>query len=180
LPNLLLRLARRRLPISHRDELYEEWSAELQVALYDTDSKYLARLVLATRYALGLLIAARRIANDLGPARSPATSDPWLDHLLILQDRRRALLRTAAEFRRRHYEWCFDLEAACQEPGNLEDEGVQLAKAMAQLEDYMLETEELSPWGTLRGGLLFPDEPEDKHARAFLNNFLDPASPAFS
>jgi hypothetical protein len=38
LPGLMLRLARRRLPVDGRDDLYEEWSAELHIALHETEA----------------------------------------------------------------------------------------------------------------------------------------------
>ena len=68
-PGWLLRLARRRLPLTSRDTLYDEWAAELHAALHDMDSRPLSRLVLGIRYAAGLLRTARRVANELGPAR---------------------------------------------------------------------------------------------------------------
>jgi hypothetical protein len=68
-PSWLLRLARRRLPLSSRDTLYDEWAAELHAALHGMDSRPLSRLVLGIRYAAGLLRTARRIARELGPAR---------------------------------------------------------------------------------------------------------------
>lgn len=68
-PGWLLRLARRRLPLSSRDTLYDEWAAELHAALHGMDSRPLSRLVLGLRYAAGLLRTGRRVANELGPAR---------------------------------------------------------------------------------------------------------------
>lgn len=129
---LLLRLARRRLPNGHRDELYAEWAAELQIALHHSEGTYLSRLMLGIRYAAGLLITAPQIARDLGRVRSSdintITADPWLDQLLGLQDRRRALLRRASEFRQRHLEWCFDWDAFCREPHNLDEDGANLLR----------------------------------------------------
>lgn len=69
LPGLMLRLARRRLPAGDRDELYDEWTAELHVALYFTEGRPLSRLLLGIRYSAGLLRTARRIADELGPTR---------------------------------------------------------------------------------------------------------------
>ena len=57
------------VPLSSRDTLYDEWAAELYAALHDMDSRPLSRLVLGIRYAAGLLRTARRVANELGPAR---------------------------------------------------------------------------------------------------------------
>lgn len=77
LPGLMLRLARRRLPDGDRDDLYEEWAAELHVALHHSEGRPLTRLLLGVRYSAGLLRTARRIADELGPARrtSPARWD---------------------------------------------------------------------------------------------------------
>jgi hypothetical protein len=82
-PGWLLRLARRRLPLSNRDALYDEWAAELHAALHDMDGRPLSRLVFGIRYAAGLLRTARRIASELGPARdfnhrAEATADDRL------------------------------------------------------------------------------------------------------
>jgi len=69
---LMLRLARRRLPADGRDDLYDEWSAELHVALHETAGRPLSRLLLGVRYAAGLLRTARRIADELGSTRQAA------------------------------------------------------------------------------------------------------------
>jgi transcriptional regulator with XRE-family HTH domain len=79
LPGLVLRLARRRLPADGRDDLYDEWAAELHIALHQTEGRPLSRLVLGIRYAAGLLRTARRIADELGPARH-STQERWDDH----------------------------------------------------------------------------------------------------
>jgi transcriptional regulator with XRE-family HTH domain len=75
LPRFLLRLARRRLPEDSRNDLYDEWSAELHAALHATEGRPLARLILGTRFAAGLLRSARRIASGLGPARRTSPPD---------------------------------------------------------------------------------------------------------
>jgi transcriptional regulator with XRE-family HTH domain len=72
LPMLLLRVARRRLPESSRDDLYDEWAAELHAALHGTQGRPLSRLVLGIRFAAGLVRTARQIADELGTARRPA------------------------------------------------------------------------------------------------------------
>lgn len=68
-PGWLFRLARRRLPLTSRDTLYDEWAAELHAALHSLDSRPLSRLIFGIRYAAGLLRTARRVARELGPAR---------------------------------------------------------------------------------------------------------------
>jgi hypothetical protein len=42
----------------------------------------------------------------------------------------------------------------------------------------MRDVQECSPWGTLRGGELFPDEPYEKRIREFLDYFILPAGSA--
>jgi transcriptional regulator with XRE-family HTH domain len=74
-PPWLLRLASRRVPAAVRDDLYEEWTAELQIILRDTADRPLTRLVRGTQYALGFLLTSRQIARALGPARSAGPAD---------------------------------------------------------------------------------------------------------
>jgi hypothetical protein len=44
LPGYLLRMARARVPSSHRDLLYDEWVAELHAALHGTEARPVTRL----------------------------------------------------------------------------------------------------------------------------------------
>jgi transcriptional regulator with XRE-family HTH domain len=75
-PPWLLRLARRRLPqATVGDDLYEEWTAELQFALRDTADRPITRLKRGTQFAFGLLLASRQIARTLGSARSAGPAD---------------------------------------------------------------------------------------------------------
>jgi transcriptional regulator with XRE-family HTH domain len=74
-PPWLLRLASHRVPAAVRDDLYEEWTAELQIILRDTADRPLTRLVRGTQYALGFLLTSRQIARALGPARSAGPAD---------------------------------------------------------------------------------------------------------
>lgn len=75
LPGLLLRLARRRVPTSHRDTLYDEWAAELHAALNGVEGRPLSQVFFGIRYATGLLRAARQIADELGPVRHSSPED---------------------------------------------------------------------------------------------------------
>lgn len=68
-PFTLLRLARRRLPVECRTDLYDEWHAELFEALHNKEKRPLSRFFLGLRYSLGLLIAARRVAREISEAR---------------------------------------------------------------------------------------------------------------
>jgi hypothetical protein len=68
LPFTVLQLARRRLPAKRREDLYEEWSAELAVLLRErAEGRPITRLVLGIRYAAGHLATGRRTACELGP-----------------------------------------------------------------------------------------------------------------
>ncbi|MFB6396190.1 hypothetical protein [Polymorphospora lycopeni] len=80
IPNLLLKVARRRLPSHLRVELYEEWSAELHIALHAASTRPISRLFLGVRYATGLLWAARRVGRELS-ATSRETDDLTVDQL---------------------------------------------------------------------------------------------------
>jgi hypothetical protein len=67
-PRGILRLAAGRLDPAQRDSIYQdEWLPELSYALRGAESRPITRLVLGMRYALGLLIAARRISRLTGP-----------------------------------------------------------------------------------------------------------------
>lgn len=68
-PFWLLRLAKMRLPVDCREELHEEWYAELFAALHDKGEQPLSRLLLGLRFSIGLLFAARRIAREMPHAR---------------------------------------------------------------------------------------------------------------
>src|SRR5262245_13620329 len=86
-PGWLLRVARRRIPVSHREELYEEWAAELYYALHRSEGRPLTRLWLGVRYALGLLRAGQRVVNELGPVRSENIRGAMSAAVHLLADR---------------------------------------------------------------------------------------------
>jgi hypothetical protein len=70
MPHRLLRLARLRLPAELRSRLHDgEWLPELEHIWARLESVPLTRLVVGTRYALGLLRTAPRIARELGVTR---------------------------------------------------------------------------------------------------------------
>jgi hypothetical protein len=77
LPYTLIRLAVRRLPPDVRDDLAEEWAAELHVILRGTEALPITRLYRGARYALGLLRAAKEVGHLLsGPPSLPIGDDP--------------------------------------------------------------------------------------------------------
>jgi hypothetical protein len=72
IPFGLLRLARRLVPDHLRETLYDlEWLPELHHILAESERLPITCLVRGTRYALGLVVAARTIAVELGPVRGP-------------------------------------------------------------------------------------------------------------
>jgi hypothetical protein len=72
LPHALIRLAARRLPSDVREDLAEEWTAELHEILRGAEALPVTRLYRGTRYGLGLLRAAPSIGRDL----STSTATP--------------------------------------------------------------------------------------------------------
>ena len=65
LPHALISLTARRLPPDVRDDLTEEWTAELHEILRGAEALPVTRLYRGTRYALGLLRVAPSIGRDL-------------------------------------------------------------------------------------------------------------------
>ncbi len=68
LPHLLIRLGALRLPADLRAERLEEWQAELYEILRGAEALPLTRLVIATRFALGLLRTSPAIGRELNGA----------------------------------------------------------------------------------------------------------------
>ncbi|TYK53052.1 hypothetical protein [Actinomadura decatromicini] len=65
LPHALLRLAGHRLPHDVRNDLMEEWQAELGAILTPATGLPITRLVVGTRYSLGLLRTGPKVAGEL-------------------------------------------------------------------------------------------------------------------
>jgi len=66
LPHAILRLAARRLDPGLREDVYDdEWMPELTYILKGDEARPITRLYHGTRFALGILAAARRIARRL-------------------------------------------------------------------------------------------------------------------
>lgn len=64
LPHAILRLAARRLDPGLREDVYDdEWMPELTYILKGDEARPITRLYDGTRFALGILAAARRIAR---------------------------------------------------------------------------------------------------------------------
>ncbi len=77
LPLAILRLARRRLPVSHRDSVYdEEWLPELLFITRESEGLPITRVVRGTNFALGLLVSARSVARRLGSVRTEREPEP--------------------------------------------------------------------------------------------------------
>lgn len=71
LPRRLLRLAARRLPPSLREDLLDEWDAELHEILRGVEALPVTRLIRGARFALGLFRAGPRIGRELGRYSQP-------------------------------------------------------------------------------------------------------------
>jgi hypothetical protein len=75
LPHFILRLAATQLNKTQYDTIYkEEWLPELEFILKEAEGLPITRCITGTKYSLGLLISARRIARQLNRAlgSSPA------------------------------------------------------------------------------------------------------------
>src|SRR5690242_5563203 len=69
-PRGILRLAAAQLDPAQRETIYDaEWLPELCYALRGAESRPITRLILGTRYALGLVVAARRVSRRVGSGR---------------------------------------------------------------------------------------------------------------
>jgi hypothetical protein len=66
LPHAILRLAACRLTPGQRSSIYQdEWVPELTYILKEADARPITRLIIGTRYALGILNSADRISRRL-------------------------------------------------------------------------------------------------------------------
>jgi hypothetical protein len=76
-PHAILKLAASRLDAPRRTAIYDdEWLPELTYILQGNEARPVSRVYHGTRYALGILIAARRIARDLHRSAPLAESQP--------------------------------------------------------------------------------------------------------
>ncbi len=76
LPHAVLCLAARQLDPSQRITIYQdEWVPELTYILTGAETRPITRLVIGTRYALGILVSAHRIARHVRriPAETPSS-----------------------------------------------------------------------------------------------------------
>ena len=72
LPKQLIHIAAKRLPARIRAEYLEEWLGELDYVLRETDGLPVARLIRGTRYAAGVLLAARAVTKAGAPNPAPS------------------------------------------------------------------------------------------------------------
>ncbi|MEV5820408.1 cell division protein SepF [Micromonospora haikouensis] len=70
LPVILLRIARRRVPRQVRQNLYEEWLAELHEALHSAGEGPITRLWFGLKFSRGLLRSASDLGQTLGAIRT--------------------------------------------------------------------------------------------------------------
>lgn len=87
MPYAVLRLAIRRLPTELRQNVGDEWLAELHHILHRTKNLPLTQVVLAISYTLGLLRTARRIGRGLRGVRTSTVTVPQKS-AIDLADRR--------------------------------------------------------------------------------------------
>jgi hypothetical protein len=98
LPHAILRLAARQLTQEERITIYYyEWLPELIFILKGTETRPITRLVTGTKYAVGILINARRIAHHLHRAaphqsRTTPLAQALLDRASLLR-KERTLMR---------------------------------------------------------------------------------------
>lgn len=64
-PEAIIRVAVSRLPVSLREELSDEWSAELAEILSGSEALPVTRLWVGTRFAIGLLLSSPRVGRAL-------------------------------------------------------------------------------------------------------------------
>src|SRR6266704_1546867 len=75
LPNALIRLASHRLPGNVRDDLSDEWTAELHEILHGAAALPVTRLVRGIRFGFGLLRTAPDIGHQLNSRETPTNPD---------------------------------------------------------------------------------------------------------
>jgi hypothetical protein len=97
LPHGLLRLAARRVQADVRQDLAEEWAAELHEILRGAEALPITRLYLGIRYALGLLRTAPSVAGDISTATRAAREASQNATLTLELRRRHAALRVLNE-----------------------------------------------------------------------------------
>lgn len=84
LPQTILRLAARRLDPKHRAALYEEvWLPDLAYFLKGDEARPVTRLYLGIRFAIGILLSARRSGRTLDQATSKVGPRMILDTTLL-------------------------------------------------------------------------------------------------
>jgi hypothetical protein len=113
-PKAVLRLAATQLEPAQRQPIYQgEWLPELSYALRGAESRPITRLIRGTTYAVGLLIAARRVAR-LSDRRSHRPIAERADHDLGLatpQMHSSIVARVPAATGRDLREWFMTLES---------------------------------------------------------------------
>ena len=74
LPNALIRLASHRIPGNVRDDLADEWAAEMHAILHGADALPVTRLVRGIRFGLGLLRTSADIGRQLNSRKTPTAT----------------------------------------------------------------------------------------------------------
>ena len=98
LPHALLRLAARRLTPAQRNTIYhDEWVPELTYILKGAAARPITRFIIGSRYALGILVSAPRIARHLHRELEKAPGDSLRPPVEGPSSERLAWLYTHAE-----------------------------------------------------------------------------------
>ncbi len=113
IPRAILRLAARLLDSGQRTTIYEdEWVPELSYILTGAEARPVSRLIIGSRYALGILVSTRRIARHLHrdvpglPSVAEAGPQDAAENLRSFAGGRLGLLVTLAGGRREILAYC--------------------------------------------------------------------------
>jgi Helix-turn-helix domain len=85
LPNALIRLASHRVPGNLRDDLADEWSAEMHEILHGADALPVTRLVLGIRFGFGLLRTSPDIGRQLNSRETPTATPDMVRVVTVTQ-----------------------------------------------------------------------------------------------
>jgi hypothetical protein len=113
LPHAILRLAAMRLDPEQRTTIYDdEWLAELTYILKGDEARPVTRLYHGTRFALGILVAARQIADQLRRRRAQDALGPLGMAIIELQLLAAAAVACEKDLAAARVAWHQDVEAA--------------------------------------------------------------------
>jgi ubiquitin-like protein Pup len=102
IPFLLLWFAARRLPGSHRTDLYDDWKADLAAEMNKETERPVTRVWFGIKFAIGLIHKGRSVARELGTTRVELDRaqqreddiDAILDGIEVLEEDAEAFVRS--------------------------------------------------------------------------------------